>query len=669
MDICFGVDYYPEHWPRERWETDARLMREMGIDVVRMGEFSWSKLEPEKGVFSFEWLEEAIALLAGYGIKSILGTPTAAPPAWIIAEEPEIQPVGADGRRRYFGGRHHDCQSNHVYREHIRRYVTAFADRFANNPNVIGWQVDNELGNSHWDLCMCESCEVRFRQWLEEKYGSIEVLNQKWGTTFWSQSYQTFDHIQAPKLPATGSAGQNPSAILDWKRFCSDLIVEFHQFQADILRAAAPGKFITHNMMGFSEKVNYFDLAKDLDFSSHDQYPGGHFKSVQGAQDYDNNAAQLDLIRATKQKSFWIMEQQSGVTGWEILGRAPRPGQLGLWTMQSVAHGADAVVFFRWRSCTIGTEQYWHGILPHSGIPGRYYEELKACIQKARPLMKEIRGTVPKAEAGIVFSYDQAYAIGIQPHHPDLSYAGQLMVYYSALYDRNVPVDFVSDDADFSQYRLLIAPLQYLMSPRLEKKYKDYVENGGTLVLTMRTGVKDETNICMSDSPLPGELRHLVGLEVHEYDCLRDTSALVLWGQKQYKCEKWCDIIELMTAKALAVYDSEFYSGTPAITVNLFGKGEAYYIGTEPSAELAANLADVLIHASNISPIWETPKGVEIACRAAKDKDYIFVMNHCNEEKEINLPPQWESYYEGQSGCMPPNSVNVYTVAHGTDCI
>ena len=659
METYFGVDYYPEHWPRERWEIDIRLMKEMGLDVVRLAEFSWSKLEPAEDRFNFGWLDEIIGLMEKSGIKCILGTPSAAPPAWIIAANPEIQPIDSEGRRRYYGGRHHDCQSNHAYREHIKRYVTAFAAHFGKNPNVIGWQIDNELGNSHNDLCMCPSCEVGFQKWLEEKYGDIETLNQKWGTIFWSQDYQNFSQIQSPKITVTG---ENPSAMLDWKRFCSDLIVDFHKFQSKIIRAAAPGKFITHNYMGFADKVNYFDLSEDLEFVSHDQYPGGHFHPVQNDLKADQLAAALDLMRATKKQSFWIMEQQSGITGWEILGRAPEPGQLGMWAMQCVAHGADAIVFFRWRTCTVGTEQYWHGILPHSGIPGRNYNELKGLIQKMRPLMKEIQGSLPASKVGIVFSYDQGYAINIQPHHPDMTYVGHMMAYYSALYNRNVPVDFVSEKDDFGNYDMLIAPLQYLMPATLENKYKTYVERGGTLLLDMRAGVKDENNICRTEAALPGKiLGELLGIAVPEYDCLRDTAAKVLWDGIQYTCEKWCDIIELKGARHLAVFDSGFYAGRPAVTLNEYGKGKAYYVGTEPGAALAERLAEELISANNLQNFGSTPFGVEIAHRVAEDKDYIFVINHTNVGKHVHIPSGWQPYFEGQSEELAPLAVDVYT--------
>lgn len=659
MAYCFGVDYYPEHWPRGRWETDARMMREMGIDIVRMGEFSWSLLEPERGRFTFEWLEDAVSLMAAHGIKSILGTPTAAPPAWIIAQNPEIQPVDAKGLTRFFGGRHHDCQSNHVYREHIRRYVTAFAKRFGSNPHVIGFQVDNELGNSHGDLCLCPECEKRFQTWLKTKYGTIEGLNRRWGTVFWSQGYQDFSQIQAPK---TTASGQNPSQLLDWKRFCSDLIVDFHRFQADILRAAAPDKFITHNMMGFADKVSYYDLSQDLDFASHDQYPGGHFHAEPSKPKAERQAAELDFIRSVKQKPFWIMEQQSGITGWEILGRTPKPGQLALWASQCIAHGADTVVFFRWRSCLYGTEQYWHGILPHSGVPGRYHQEISAFMQSTRPLLEAIQGAMPPKETAILFSYDQEYALQIQPHHPDLHYVGHLMTYYKALFKRSLPVDFVSEQDDFSGYRALIAPLQYLMDASLAGKLAVYAQNGGTLVLTLRAGIKDRDNNALDQSAPPVMLSGLAGVEVAEYDCLRDVSMQVLWDGARFTAQKWCDILRTTTACPLAAYADDFYAGTPAITVNAFGKGRVYYVGTEMSEALSDRFIAELIETAGLNALAEPVAGVEVACRVTEHTHFFFVLNHTDEIKDFTPPPGWKTFDKAQSNVLAPYGVRVYTL-------
>ena len=639
MKIHFGVDYYPEHWPEERWETDARLMREMGIQVVRMAEFSWHKLEPEEGRYDFSWLDRAVSLLADYGIKTVLGTPSAAPPAWMINRYPDILPVDREGKVRGFGGRHHDCQSNPVYRAMIRRMVTAMAEHYGGNTNVIGWQPDNELGNSHQDLCMCDHCRSAFQSWLKRKYQTVDRLNEAWGTAFWSQEYNDFAEVFTPKVTVTG---ENPSAMLDWKCFCSDLIVDFLEEQTKIIRKLCPNQFITHNYMGFANKVDYYDLSVPLDFVSHDQYPGGFSTSDTKANGW-KSAANLDVVRSYKNKNFWIMEQKSGITGWQLMGRAPAPGQLSAWALQSVAHGADCIVFFRWRVCAMGTEQYWHGILPHSGNPGRRYYELQATVKDMTPIMERIQGSMPRPETGIVFSFRQEYALQIQPHHPDLSYTGQVQKYYKALYEKNIPVDFVPEDGDFGRYKLLIAPLQYLMNPNLEEKYFDYVRKGGRLVLTMRTGVKDEHNICMTDRELPGRLTELTGTEVLDYDCLRGTDVPVRIDGREYTAALWSDLMRVTkdSVSVLAEYAGEFYSGTPCITVNSYGDGICYYVGTEPGEELMNVLMERMTKEAGVECLGDTEYGVELSARENEHTRWLFAVNHTNRTKTYHIDPSY----------------------------
>lgn len=659
QNIHFGVDYYPEHWDRTRWETDAKLMQEMGVQVVRMAEFSWHKLEPEEGRYDFTWLDDVISLLADYGIKTILGTPSAAPPAWMIQKHPDILPIDREGRVRGFGGRHHDCQSNPAYRSYIRKMVTNLAKQYGENENVIGWQVDNELGNSHQDLCTCDHCKNRFQTWLREKYHTTDQLNAAWGTAFWSQEYNNFSEIHTPRITVTG---ENPSAILDWKRFCSDLIVDFAKEQADIIRKYAKDQFVTHNYMGFADKVDYYKLSEILDFVAHDQYPQGFYLEETPHEKNHVLAATLDVVRSYKNMPFWIMEQQSGITGWEVMGRAPAPGQLSLWALQSVAHGADAVVLFRWRTCAMGTEQYWHGILPHSGNPGRRYAELKDMIQTMSPIMEEIKGSMPKTEVGIVFSFDQDYAFTIQPHHKDLNYIHQVQKYYQAFYEQNIPVDFVQESGDFAKYRLLVAPLQYLMNPELEEKYISYVKNGGHLVLTMRTGVKDEHNLCMTDRELPGRLSEITGIEVLDYDCLWDTEVEINYQDQVYKGVVWSDLMQLVSehTKTMASYASEFYAGEPCVTAHPYGKGICYYIGTEPKEELMQALMEDICKQAEISALANKVTEVEFMTRENETSRYLFILNHSNESREYELPDTEYHMIKGEiAGRISPYEVQI----------
>lgn len=655
-DFLFGVDYYPEHWSRERWTTDAEMMRDMGLDTVRMAEFSWSCLEPEEGHYCFDWLEEVIGILGSKGIRTILGTPTAAPPAWLIQKYPSIEPVDRDGCRRHFGGRHHDCQSDPAYRRHIRRFVTAFADRFGRNPDVIGWQIDNELGNSHDDLCCCESCGKQFREWLQSKYGDIATLNQCWGTAFWSQGYQSFDQIMPPLRTVTGS---NPSRELDWKRFCADLVLEFHDMQAEIIRAKSPGRFITHNMMGFCDKYRYNEHAKELEFVSQDQYPCLYFSRDMNAPKAAESAAPLDFMRSLRDAPFCVMEQQSAVTGWETMSRAPRPGQLALWSMQSIAHGADAVVYFRWRSCTMGHEQYWHGLLPHSGIPKRNFDELSRFIRDMKPLLADMQGAMPPRQVGILYSYDQNWAIRIQPQHPELNYQEHLMTWYRAFHEKQIPVDFTWTDRSWQPYTVLIAPLWYLTDPEINDRFRRYVKQGGTLVLDMRCGIKDMNNLCLTDK-LPAGLTDLTGVEIDEYDCLRDTENTVIWNGNEYPCAKWCDIMHTETAKVVGVWGREFYSITPAVTKNRYGSGIVWYVGTEMSPELAHKMATTLIRENELQSLGQAAPDVEMTLRRGKDREWLFILNHAGEQKPLPDVTGWQCVYGPEDAVMQGYECRVY---------
>ena len=634
--MYYGADYYPEHWPRERWATDARLMQEAGINLVRLAEFSWAKLEPHEGSYDFSWLDEALELLGRHGIHAVLGTPTATPPAWLCQQYPEIMAVERDGRRVTFGMRRQYCPTNETYRALSKRIVTAMAEHYAANPGVIGWQVDNEFGG-HLARCYCPSCLRAFQEWARARYGSLEALNAAWGTAFWSHVYTSWSQIP---LPWSTTPVSNPCLELDFWRFASDQWVSYQQVQLDILRALCPEHGITTNFMGFGfQDINYYDLARPLDFVAWDNYPVGT------ANDPAAAALSHATMRGLKSMPFWIMEQQAGPSGWQTISRAPKPGQLRLWAYQSIAHGADAIVFFRWRSCQFNTEEYWHGILDHDGKPRRRYTEVRQMGQELARLGDCLVGANSPKAVAMLLSYDDSFAFHLQPNAEGFSYPELFLNYFRAFHRLGIPVDVISPEADLSPYRLVIAPTLYVLPESWAANLYRYVEGGGNLVIGARSGVKDVSNRVVN-MPLPGLLRELCGIKVLEYDALgravgsaiRFEPGTIESADVLCPVHTWCDIIDPLDAEVIARYAEEYYAGQPAITRNRFGKGSVVYVGVMGGNQLCGALAAWLIGQAQLRPLLATPSGVEVAARESNGVTYLFVLNHTDAEQIVDLP-------------------------------
>ncbi len=667
MLMYYGADYYPEHWPQERWATDARLMQEAGINLVRLAEFAWARLEPHEGVYDFSWLDEALDLLGRHGIHAILGTPTAAPPAWLCQQYPEIMAVERDGRRVTFGMRRQYCPTDKTYRALSRQIVTAMAGHYAANPNVIGWQIDNELGG-HLARCYCPSCQRAFHEWARVRYGSLEALNEAWGTAFWSHIYTSWSQIPLPWSTAPVS---NPCLELDFCRFASDQWVSYQQTQLDVLRALCPTHRVTTNFMGFGfQDINYYDLARPLDFAAWDNYPVGM------ANDPAMAALSHATMRGLKNMPFWIMEQQAGPSGWQTMSRSPKPGQLRSWAYQSIAHGADAVVYFRWRSCQFSTEEYWHGILDHDGKPRRRYAEVRQMGQELTRLGDCFVGaTSPKAVA-MLLSYDDSFAFRIQPNAEGFWYPELFANYFRAFHRLGIPVDVVSPEADLSAYRLVVAPTLYVLPEAWVANLRRYAENGGNLVIGARSGVKDVSNRVVN-MPLPGLLKGLCGIEVLEYDALgRATESAIRFvagtvgpGDTLCPVHTWCDVIDPLNAEVIARYAEDYYAGQPAITRSHFGKGSVVYVGVMGGDVLCGALAAWLTGQARLRPLLAVPAGVEVAARESEGVTYLFVLNHADTEQIIDLPYAYTDLLS-QKPCsgrcvLPPYEVLVLVASQG----
>jgi beta-galactosidase len=673
----FGVDYYPEQWPADRWSIDAQLMSEAGFNVVRLAEFAWSKLEFAEGQFDFDWLDRVIEILSSHGMSVILGTPSASPPPWLMHKYPEIFRVREDGLRVTYGNRRNYCPNNSLYHTYCRRIVTAMADQYHDHPSVIGWQIDNELSNR----CYCPVCANAFQAWLTKRYKTLDHLNERWGTIFWSHQYRQWEEIALPLI--TGGS-PNPSLGLDFSRFCSDSHVAFQKKQLDLLRQKCHQQLLTHNLMGFRhDEIDYFDLARDLDVVSLTHYPRSQWHNGMEI-DPAVQAITYDTTRGLRGENFWVMEQQAGPGGWEMMSATPRPGELRLWAYQAIAHGADGILFFRWRTSCSGTEQFWHGLLDHDGSTGRRYNEICRMGKEMQTAMGQIADSCVKAEIAFLLSYEARFAFNIQPHHPQFSYASHFFMIYRSFFERNLPIDILevsidsldqSDDigelaGGFERFKLLVAPALHLMNETLADKLKKYVHNGGVLLVTQRTGVKDENNLVLP-MRLPGMLADLCGVEVEEYDALPDGVQNVLSFSPSElspvdapQVGILCEVLKPVGAEVIACYTQDFYAGKPAITLNRFGKGYAIYVGTMGDASLYNPLADWLLSLANIHNEVDGPAGVEISVRWQGEKRLLFLMNHTNQEQVVRLDHKSINLLVGNvipSGeiCLAPKEVVV----------
>lgn len=663
----FGADYYPEHWPGEIWEQHAKLMREANFNVVRLAEFAWAKMEPTEGKYDFSWLDEAIDVLSKEGIKVVLGTPTATPPKWLMDKYPEAYQVDAYGRVRGFGSRRHYCANSPAYLEKTKDIVGKMADHYKNHPDVVAWQIDNELGCHSTVLCYCNHCKKAFHQWLEQKYGDIRTLNKEWGTVFWSQTYHSWDEIVLPEYTACEAPNQrsfahNPALLLDFSRFSSDSVIRYQNLQIEQLRATGCRQPVTHNLMGHFSEIDCFKQGEKLDFVSWDNY----IHTPWGESGYQAVSMAHDLIRGVKNKNFWVMEQQSGPCGWETLGSTPRPGQLRLWTYQALAHGAEAIVYFRWRACPFGTEEYWYGILDHDGIPRRRYFEIQQTGSELRNLSHLFIGSRVLSRVAVVKSYDNYWSHGFQPHNKGFDYNGLLTSYYTAVANHHVNCDVISVDSSFENYKLLLMPAFNLMTDAIRTKLKEYVKGGGNLVVTFRSGTRHWNN-SMTTQTLPGYFRELSGICVEEFDSLNFGRKVRVKGDSIHgTASVWCDVLKPETAEVMARYADEYYAGEPAVTVNRYGGGKVYYIGCDLDQSGLDTLLKRICHDGGILPAFShIPDGVEVVMKEKEGQKYAVILNHNPYESVLPLDKEYKECLTGvamdKELVLPQNGVAILT--------
>jgi beta-galactosidase len=603
--FALGVCDYPEHVPWEQWQRYPERQRELGIAYVRIGEFAWSRIEPRPGEYDWTWLDDAVGALAGADRRIVMCTPTATPPAWLIRNHPEILPVGNDGHIRNFGSRKHYDHASPIYRAHSRRITRVVAERYGQHPAVAGWQTDNEWGCHSTTRSYGGASQVAFRSWLARRYGTLEALNEAWGNVFWSQEYTEWAQIDPPNHTVTEP---NPSHVLDFARFASDMVNEFQAEQVAILRELSPGRWVTHNYMMQFMEFDHYANCEVLDFASWDSYPVGQVERLlpEGAKlrwartgHPDLISWNHDLYRGLKgQRAFWVMEQGVGQVNWAPSNCLPAAGAVALWTAQAYAHGASCVSYFRWRAATMAQELMHSGLLRHDESLDRGGAEVGGLELPGRA-----NAEVP-AHVALLHDFESQWVYDAQPHSQDASYTRQAMLFYSTLRSLGVDVDIRHPDHDLSGYDVIVAPALQLMS---EERARHLTSYAGTsrLVFGPRTAYRTPTGRVHEDGQ-PGPLRDLVGHRLLNFDGMRPGLTVRAGG---HEVETWAESYEPTGAEALVTYDDGPLAGQAAVT----RQGNVFSVGAWSEALLKSLLERVLTEAG--VRVTSLPQGVRVSRR------------------------------------------------------
>jgi beta-galactosidase len=634
--VLYGGDYNPEQWPEEVWEEDVRLMREARVNLLTVGVFSWSLLEPQRGQYTFDWLDRLLDLLHRNGLHADLATATASPPPWLAKLDPESLPVTREGVRLWPGSRQQYCPSSSAYREAAAALVERLAERYRDHPALALWHVNNEYG-CHVAACYCDRSAEHFRRRLRERHGTLDALNEAWGTAFWSQRYGDWDEIVPPR--AAPSFG-NPSQELDWHRFCSDALLELFLMERSILERLAPGVPITTNFMRFFKPCDYWKWAPELDFTADDPYP-----DPADPESVVERAATSDLMRSLGHGAPWVvMEQAASAVNWRPRNVPKHPGQMRLGSYQALARGAEGILFFQWRASKAGAEKFHSAMLPHGETSTRTWREVLELGQELERL-DPVLGTRVRAEAAFLFDWESWWALEL-PAKPsrDVRLLDQVERWYRPFWQQNMALDFVHPAADLSRYRLILAPNLYLVTNNAAANLERYVAGGGTLVLSFFSGIVDERDhVRLGGYPAP--FRSLLGIFISElWPHAEDEAREVTMHGQRYSCELWSEWIELEKAEAVATFADGWLEGRPAVTRN----GGAWYVGTALDSAGTAEVVRMVSQEAGLAPAAAAPADVEAVRREADGRTVLFLLNHGADKATVELDADYRDLLTGE---------------------
>ncbi len=634
--LLLGAAWYPEQWPESRWDKDLSLMEAAHITFARVGEFAWSRMEPSEGQFDFGWLEKAIDMAAQHHIAIVLGTPTAAPPAWLTQKYPDTLRIGQDGRRAQHGNRQQFSFTSPRYRKFCAEIAGQMAKRFGHNPNVIGWQIDNEYAEPSFD----DYTKQLFQQWLKAKYGTLDNLNDHWTTAYWSQTYDNWSEIPL------GNGPNNPGLRLEFMRFISHTWADYQQNQIEAIRPYAdPRQFITTNFMGFFEWFDQYVVSKALDLTSWDDYVG------EGQVNPDMNGLTHDLNRGLKHKNFWVMETQPGEVNWAPINNYLNRGEARAMAWQAIGHGADAVEYWQWRSALNGQEEYHGTLVAPDGTPVPFYSEVKQIGQEFAKIGGEFRDTTPVSQVALLYSYDSRWAIDFQQHSDKYDQLAVLRDYYAALRERAQSVDVVNPYSDLDAYKLVVAPDLNVLPEDLAQHLLAYVRQGGNLILGPRSGMKDQYNALLTQRQ-PGYVVDALGGRVEQYYALlKDVPLSGEWGSGDATI--WAEQLGVTNpdTQVLLRYGASngWLDGQPAVLTHAYGKGHITYIGALLDPNLMGKAADWMIRESGVKPAFgPVPEGVYVSRREGQGKTLFVMINFKREQQHVDLPHAMQALLAGR---------------------
>ncbi|HZQ43367.1 MAG TPA: beta-galactosidase [Acidobacteriaceae bacterium] len=640
VPLELGAAWYPEQWPESRWDADLTLMEQAHIHFARIGEFAWSTLEPSEGNFQLDWLDRAIRLAEKHHIAIVIGTPTAAPPAWLTQKYPETLRTKPDGRKDTHGARQQFDFGDPKYRELCRIIATKLAERFGHDPNVIGWQIDNEYAADSEG----PDNRAQFQDWLRDHYKTLDNLNKRWTTAYWSQTYSNWDQIN---IPHPSERAENPGLNLAWREFVSDTWRSYQRNQLDAIRAHADKRqFITTNMMGWFEAYDHYTVSQDLDLASWDDYVGG------GHLNFERNGATHDLTRGFLRKNFWVMETQPGFVNWHPVNNSLNKGEVRAMAWNAIGHGSEAVEYWQWRSALNGQEQYHGTLVGADGTPVPLYTEVQQLgtdFDKAGPALA---GTTVHSEVALLNDYPSRWAIDWQRHNKNFDPVDAFMSFYTPLHDAVRSIDIVKDTIPLDHYKLVVAPALNLITPEAAKNLEAYVRNGGHLVLGPRSGMKDEDNALWTERQ-PGPLEPLLGARVEQFYALDETVPLSGdWGDAHDNL--WAEFLTVKSpeTKVLMRYGKSngWLDDQPAAVTRKLGKGSITYIGASLDPAAMKRAAAWMLSDAGIAPILPNiPEGVDVAIRSGDNKHILILTNYNADPVTIALPSTMHDVLAGNT--------------------